>query len=98
MKIRKRHILLPFLVIFFGFILFSIYEEVKQKTIDEFHAQQLILAKQAAKGIETFFRHYYLELTYLSSIDDVVLSNQQGKKLLTTFFNNNSERINAIHS
>ena len=96
MKIRKRHILLPFLVIFFGFILFSIYEEVKQKTIDEFHAQQLILAKQAAKGIETFFRHYYLELTYLSSIDDVVLSNQQGKKLLTTFFNNNSERINAI--
>ena len=77
-------------------MLFSIYEEVKQKTIDDFNSQQLILAKQAARGIENYFKHFFLELTYLTSFNDVILSNQREEKILDEFYNINSDRINAI--
>ncbi|MBT4286017.1 MAG: PAS domain S-box protein [Deltaproteobacteria bacterium] len=92
----KRHIILLFIVFFFGYMLFSIYEEVKHKTIDEFNSQQLILAKQAARGIENYFKHFFLELTYLTSFNDVILSNQRGRKILTDFYKINSDQINAI--
>ena len=96
MKISKRHILSPLLILFFGYILFSIHEEVRQRTIDDFNSQQLTLAKQAAKGIENFFTRTYLNLRYLASIDDVVLSNKQGKKLLNNFYHINSDKIKAV--
>ncbi|MFH2129246.1 MAG: histidine kinase dimerization/phosphoacceptor domain -containing protein [bacterium] len=95
-KIRKRHVLLPLVIGFFVYLLFSVYEEVKQRTIDDFNAQQMILAKQAAKGIQSFFRHNYLALTYLAGIDAVVLANRQGNDLLTSFYSSHSDNIKAI--
>jgi two-component system, cell cycle sensor histidine kinase and response regulator CckA len=94
--IRKRHILLPLITFIFGYMLFSVHEEVKQKTIDDFNGQQMILAKQAAKGIENYFKNYFQALTYLASFDDVILANQRGKKIISDFYNINSSKLNAI--
>jgi len=96
MILKKRYFLLTIVVLLFGYIIFSAYEEVKSKTITEFNTQQMIHAKQAAKGIEGFFDNYYRNLTYLSEIDDIISFNDRGKKLMKTFYNHNSKEIRAI--
>ena len=96
MLTKKRYFFLTALVMLFGFTIFSTYREVKSKTIAEFNTQQLILAKQAAKGIESFFHSYYRDLSYLSEIDDLVSFNDQGKKLMETFYHSNAKEIRAI--
>ncbi|MFO7560109.1 MAG: PAS domain S-box protein [Desulfobacterales bacterium] len=96
MILKKRYFFLTILVLLLGYMIYATYEEVKSKTITEFNTQQLILAKQAAKGIESFFDNCYRDLTYLSGIDDIVFFNDQGKKMMKTFYDNNSNSIRAI--
>lgn len=96
MMTRKKLILLPVFTLIFAYMLFSAHEEVKQKTIDDFNNQQMILAKQAAKNIESYFKNYFYELTYLASIGNMDLSSQRGKELLSNFYTINSDKINAI--
>lgn len=96
MKLKKRYILLPFLILFFVYMMFSIHREVRRRTIADFNAQQMILAKQAARGIETFFRDIFLEITYLARIDDVVQATLSGRNLLSTYYQINSSRIKAV--
>jgi len=96
MRLKKRYFLLPFLAIFFGYMLFAIYDEVREKTIDEFNAQQTILAKQASKGIENFFNYYLRSLTHFSKMDDVVNFNDIGKSLMGSYYHTHSDVISAM--
>ena len=96
MQIKKRYFVLPILVVLFGFTYYSVYEEVKNKTITEFNVQQMLLAKQAAKIIEKHFTHYFHDLAYLSKTDDIAALNKNGKKLMDLFYNNSLDEIRAI--
>ena len=96
MQIKKRYFILPVLVVLFGFTYYSVYKEVKDKTITEFNAQQMLLAKQAAKVIEKHFAHYFHDLAYLSKTDDIAALNKNGKKLMDLFYNNSLDEIRAI--
>jgi len=91
-----RYLYLPIFAVLFGYMLFSAYNEVKNKTIAEFNAQQMILAKQAAKGIESFFKNYFRGLTYLSEIEEIAFFSGLGKELMRTYYTNNSVEIRAI--
>jgi len=96
MKFKKRFLVLPVLVVLCGYLLYSVYGEVQEKTISEFNNQQKILAKQAAKGIETYFKHNRRLLTHFSQIEDVVLMNAEGRSFLESFYHNHSDEISAV--
>ncbi len=81
MRFKTSYFLLPILIGLFGYMLFSVYEEVKDKSIAEFNKQQMILAEQAAKGIKRFFTRLHHELSYLSNMDSIVSLNDQGKNI-----------------
>ncbi len=93
---KKRYIFLPILFIVFVYILNSIYSEVQQKTINEFNNQQTIIAKQAVKGIENYFSHYYRELNNLNKNQEFVSLNSNGKRLMGSYFETNLGEISAI--
>lgn len=96
MRFPRRYLLTPLILIVFTFLLFSLYEEVKNKRFEEFNDQQLLLAQQASKGIESFFIYYKRELTFLSRLPDVSDFDNEGKELLTEFFANHSDQIEAV--
>ena len=96
MTLKKRHLLFPIIALLFGFMIYSTYKEVKTQTINEFNAHQMLLAKQAAKGIQDFFNHFYRDLRYLSGIDDIISVNDRGKELMEAFYNTNSGKIRAV--
>ena len=96
MQIKKRYFVLPVLVVLFGFTFYSVYKEVKNKTITEFNVQQMLLAKQAAKIIEKHFTYYFQDIAYLSKTNEIAAFNENGKKLMDLFYNNSLDEIRAI--
>ena len=96
MKLSKRFLTIPIVIASFSYLFYSGYKDVKNKTLNEFNVQQFTLARQASRGIESFFIYYQRELSFLSKIKYVSDLNDQGKNLLADFFNSHSDQIEAI--
>ncbi|HZY24538.1 MAG TPA: ATP-binding protein [Bacteroidales bacterium] len=96
MKLSKRFLTIPIVIASFSYLFYSGYKDVTNKTLNEFNVQQFTLARQASRGIESFFIYYQRELTFLSKIKYVSDLNEQGKNLLADFFNSHSDQIEAI--
>ena len=96
MKLSKRFLIVPVVLALFSYLFYSSYKDVKDKTLTEFNEQQFTLARQASRGIESFFIYYLRELSFLSKLKNVLDLNDQGKDLLAEFYNNHSDQIEAI--
>ena len=96
MNLSKRFLFVPIVMAAFIFLFISAYQDIKNRTIDEFNSQQFALAKQASRGIESFFIYYQRELLFLSKLEYVSELNDQGRNLLTEFYYNHSDQIEAI--
>ena len=79
-----------------AYTLFSTYREVRRKTIADANAQQLLLAKQAAAGIEYLFERYRSELLFLSGVDHVARLDAYGRQLLDSFWRENQGELRGV--
>jgi PAS domain S-box-containing protein len=96
MKPEKRLLFIPLILIAFSYLFYSVYKDVKNRTINELNNHQFSLAKQASRGIESFFIYYQRELLFLSKLNFIVDLNDQGRELLADFYNSHSDQIEAI--
>jgi PAS domain S-box-containing protein len=96
MKVSGKYLIIPFVVAGFLYLFYSVYKDVRNSTLNDFNAQQFTLAKQASRGIESFFVYYQRELLFLSNLKYVSTLNDQGKDLLANFYNHHSDQIEAI--
>ena len=96
MRIPKARYLLPVLMAGLLYLFFTTYRTVRQRAIDDFNAQQLMIARQAASSIESFFSFYQQELTFLTRIPVVVEMDARGRALLDIFYQNHASEIKAI--
>ena len=96
MKFRHQ---LFILLIFFGtsaYLFYAGYNTVKKEMIRDLNVRQTAHAKQAAKGIESFFNHYLSDLNFLSQIDSIIDMDDRGKDLMRIFQSNNSAEIHGV--
>jgi len=96
MKLTKRFFIVPIVLAALSYLFYSSYRDVKDRTLIEFNREQFTLAKQASRGIESFFIYYQRELQFLSKIKYVSELNDQGRDLLADFYKNNSDQIEAV--
>ncbi len=96
MQISKRSLIIAVILIAFSYLFYSAYKDAEKRTLDDFNFQQFALAKQASRGIESFFIYYQRELQFLSKVSYVVDLNEKGKGLLAEFYKNHSDQIEAI--
>jgi PAS domain S-box-containing protein len=96
MKLSTRFLIVPFVLAAFSYLFYSAYKDVKDRTLNDFKKQQFILAKQASRGIESFFIYYQRELNFLSSLSYVSDLTGEGRKLLADFYKNHSDQIEGI--
>ncbi|HOV86801.1 MAG TPA: PAS domain S-box protein [Syntrophobacteraceae bacterium] len=85
MKFLKAWIIPAFLFGVCVFLLQSAYTEVKRKSIEQLNVEQRLLARQAAKGIESFFDHYLHLLQGLSRVDHVIAADEEGLRMMHLF-------------
>jgi PAS domain S-box-containing protein len=94
--ISRNYLFVPVLLASFSYLFYSAYNDVRERTLDEFNSHQFVLARQASRGIESFFIYYQRELQFLSRLQYVSELNDQGRELLAEFYNNHSDQIEAI--
>jgi len=96
MKLSKRFLLVPLILVIFFYLFYAAYKDVKDRTLNEFNYQQFALANQASIGIESFFNYFQKELEGLSKISFIAELNDQGRNLLSDFYRNHSDQIEGI--
>ncbi len=74
----------------------GIYQEAKSAAITKLNQQQMIYARQAARGIEEFFAAWTANLNALSKMNAVVADDREGKAVLKLFYETNQSRIMEI--
>lgn len=78
------------------YVLISAYNNVKVQAVEQLDAQQMILARAAAKGIETYFSTKEDLLETLGSMESVVKCDERGKRVLDDFYNAQKNEYYAV--
>jgi signal transduction histidine kinase len=74
----------------------GIYQEAKSAAITKLNQQQMIYARQAARGIEEYFATWTGNLNALSQMNTVAADDREGKAVLRLFYETNQARIMEI--
>lgn len=95
---RKRYLILFAVIsILLGiYFLFRVYENVEQQSVQQLYNEKVVFAKQAARGIESFFNYYNNSMKFLAELDGVAEMNRTGKERLKQFFESHNNQITAV--
>jgi two-component system, cell cycle sensor histidine kinase and response regulator CckA len=98
LKMKHRSILIFLLIIlvFCSFLFASFYNQAKQEAIKRINNEQLLHARQAARGIEEFFNNWTHILTALSESNPIIKMDKTGKENMELLFRANQDKIRAI--
>lgn len=92
----KRFSVSLLIILVFTYLFYVTYDEVRQKTIDEFNIQQSIITQQAATGFENLFMRTRAELIFMSYLPGIIKSNPAGFHKLDVFMEERGSVIMAI--
>jgi PAS domain S-box-containing protein len=96
MNLAKRFLIVPVVLAIFSYLFYTAYKDVRDRTLAEFNNQEFTFAKQASRGIESFFIYYQRELSFMSKLRYISDLDDQGKTLLADFYKSHSDQIEAI--
>jgi len=96
LNFSKRDLLMPGVLVIFFFIFYLVYEDIKDRTIEEFNNEQLILARTASQGMSSFFQEHESVLTFLAEFKDIIDFTEAGEDLLSSFYNTHKSTIEAV--
>ena len=72
------------------------YWEAKNTAIAKLNEEQMIHAKQAARGIEDSFGAWTRDLTSLSKMDEIIDNDAVGQRYMKLFYEVNQEQVTSI--
>ncbi|OKY75370.1 MAG: hypothetical protein BM485_08880 [Desulfobulbaceae bacterium DB1] len=96
MPFKKRFLIIPLIIFFSLYLPFLLYQEIKKKTIEEHNRQQMVYARQAARGIENLLSRFARELAYIAAFDDIVSLNAKGEEMMRLYYEKNRDEILGI--
>ena len=77
--------------------LFSLfYQEARNTAIQKLYEEQMLHARQAARGIEDFFTTWTRNLNSLSKMDEIIDNDAVGQRYLKLFYEANQKQIMSI--
>jgi PAS domain S-box-containing protein len=96
LKFINRYLMIPIVLILFIITFYLIYGDIKERTINEFENEQLILAKTASQGITSVFSDYQSDLIFLSQFEGITDFSDDSKTILENFFEQHKQNISAV--
>jgi PAS domain S-box-containing protein len=93
-----KHGLLVFIlfIVLCGSFFTSFYKGAKGESVKHLNTEQLLYARQAARGIEGFFAGWMTVLTVLSETSHIKNMDKAGKENIEKLYKDNSELIRTI--
>ena len=77
-------------------LFYAFYDEARKTAVEKLNEQQMIHAKQAAQGIEDFFRTWTGILTSLARMDEIIDNDTDGKRYMELFLEAHQEQIRSV--
>lgn len=96
LKFPIRYILMPLVLVLFFFAFYLVYEDIKERTINEFKNEQLVLAKTASQGITSFFDDCQSDATFLSHFNGIINFSDESKVIMENYYENHKSIMAAI--
>ncbi len=96
LKFVNRYLMIPIVFILFIITFYLIYDDIKERTVNEFENEQLILAKTASQGITSVFDDYQSDLIFLSQFKDITDFSDESKTILENFYEQHKQIISAV--
>jgi len=96
MRYIRQFIVFLVLLVVSGFLLFSVYNDIESKTIEQVNNEQFVHAGQVAEGFESFFTTYNNSLSFLAGNDHIVTLDPDGRELMRDFFTSHDGEITSI--
>jgi PAS domain S-box-containing protein len=97
MRFEKYFIIVSFIVlILFLIVQYTIYNNIKEQTIQNINISQLTHARQAASGIEDYVKNVINNLNFLSRFPTIIDMNAEGRQILANYQQQSSEEIKGI--
>jgi PAS domain S-box-containing protein len=87
-SLLDQYLLIPIVLLVFFAAFFLVYEDIKDRTIQEFNNEQLVLARTASQAISGFFNESEANLTFLTQVESIIDFDDMGKKMMQRFFEN----------
>ena len=96
LKFINRYLMIPIVLTLFIITFYLIYNDIKERTVNDFKNEQLILAKTAAQGIASVFDDYQSDLTFLSQFKAITDFSHESKTILENFYEEHNQIISAV--
>ncbi len=99
MKASRKTLFIVLAILFAGAciaIFEGLYQDAKSAAIAKLDQQEMIYARQAARGIEEYFATWTGNLNALAQMHAVVADDPEGKAVLKLFYETNQARIMEI--
>ncbi len=97
MRFGKYFILISLAVLaVFLFALSAIYQDAKKKAIDDLNRNQMVHARQAARGISDHMDHIIATLDLMGRMPDIKELNDIGKHFMEDYYSLHSSEIKGI--
>ena len=96
LKYSNRYLLIPIVLLISVLTFYLVYDDIKDRTINEFNNEQLILAKTASRGIISLINNYQSNLTFLSQLKNIIDFSDDGKALISSFYETHKNFIAAV--
>jgi len=74
-------------------LLYLAYMDIKGEMIDQLNTRQMIHARQAASGIETFFQERTALLKQLAENEHIVNLDKEGMKMMEEFYSSHAGEV-----
>lgn len=74
----------------------AFYDETRRTAVEKLNEQQMIHAKQAARGIEDFFRTWTGILTSLARMDEIIDNDADGKRYMGLILESHHAQIRSL--
>ncbi|MFA5182558.1 MAG: PAS domain S-box protein [Syntrophales bacterium] len=96
MKHRYILLLIAVMLIICSYLFTSFYNQARQEALKHINNEQLLHARQAARGIEDFFDNWTRILTALAASNPIINMDKTGKENVELLFRANQDKIRAI--
>ena len=96
MRIKYALLVFVVFVILCGVLFTSFYEKARQESIRNLNTEQLLHARQAARGIEDFFANWTTILTTLSETSHIRDMDRTGRENMESLHKGNSGLVRAV--
>jgi PAS domain S-box-containing protein len=84
------------LLIACSYLIFSLYTDIEQKTVDQIDSEQMVHAEQAAQGLLRFFSTYNSTLTFLAGNNHIISMDPEGRHQIRDFYTSHAGEISSV--